>query len=250
MTLTWKITKSDIDKLQKFVESNKDNAFVAKRIDTNATLDFHPTNVNAVVKAMLMCLLTSQQRSGPESPVAKFLNQTPFPINTDWIQNNRMNIGESLKEELTKWNLTRYINKISSFFEENINYCLEQNWRVEKTINELKRQNSRKKERIVADKIEEELKGFGPKQSRNFLQALGATKFEIPIDSRIINWLNGFGFPMKLTSKSLADKHYYHFVNDGIIALCEEAKILPCVFDAVIFSSYDHGRWTKENMAF
>jgi len=36
----------------------------------------------------------------------------------------------------------------------------------------------------------QELKGIGPKQSRNLRQALGLLRYEIPIDSRIVKWLN------------------------------------------------------------
>jgi hypothetical protein len=36
----------------------------------------------------------------------------------------------------------------------------------------------------VAGYIQETFEGFGPKQSRNLLQALGLTRYEIPIDIR------------------------------------------------------------------
>ena len=91
----------------------------------------------------------------------------------------------------------------------------------------------------MADFLHNEFKGFGPKQSRNFLQSLGLTKYEIPIDSRISQWLNNFGFPIRLSSTSLSDKAFYHFVSDGIIELCEKAGIYPCELDAGIFSSFD-----------
>ena len=90
------------------------------------------------------------------------------------------------------------------------------------------------------------LKGFGPKQSRNLLQALGLTRYEIPIDSRITKWLNHFGFPIKLSAAALADPNYYNFVLDGFQKLCEAADIYPCVMDAAIFASSDTD-WPKIN---
>ena len=81
-------------------------------------------------------------------------------------------------------------------------------------------------------------------------QSLGLTKYEIPIDSRITNWLNNFGFPVSLTSSPLGDKGYYHFVSDGIQELCIKARIYPCLLDAAIFSSFDNGEWTDENTIF
>jgi thermostable 8-oxoguanine DNA glycosylase len=103
-------------------------------------------------------------------------------------------------------------------------------------------------ERNAAEFIDENLKGFGPKQSRNLLQSLGLTRYEIPIDSRITKWLNAFGFPVKLTADALSNREYYNFIGDGFQALCARAEIYPCVLDAAIFSSFDGGGWTKENV--
>ena len=65
----------------------------------------------------------------------------------------------------------------------------------------------------MADYIDDTFEGFGPKQSRNLLQELGLTRFEIPIDSRVTNWLNDeLKFPIKVTSTALSDKHCYRLV--------------------------------------
>lgn len=81
--------------------------------------------------------------------------------------------------------------------------------------------------------------GFGPKQSRNLLQGLGLTKYEIPIDSRITKWFNEFGFPVKLSASALSDLNYYKFVSKGLRELCDACNIYPCLLDAAIFSSFD-----------
>ena len=92
------------------------------------------------------------------------------------------------------------------------------------------------------------MKGFGPKQSRNLLQSLGLTKYETPLDSRVINWLNDFGFPVKLTGNALSDQNYYHFISDGIRELCSAADLYPCVLDAAMFAQMDDGGWNEENL--
>lgn len=107
---------------------------------------------------------------------------------------------------------------------------------------------TRETEADVADHIRERFKGFGPKQSRNLLQALGLTRFEIPIDSRVTEWLNSFGFPVHLNANALADIDYYRFVSDGIGKLCASAGVLPCVFDASVFALKDGDGWTAENV--
>jgi hypothetical protein len=92
--------------------------------------------------------------------------------------------------------------------------------------------------------------GLGPKQSRNFLQCLGLTRYEIPIDSRITKWLNDFGFPVALGAAALSDPDYYAFVNDGVRELCKAAGTYPCVFDAVVFSRVDKGGWEGRKFVF
>ena len=46
----------------------------------------------------------------------------------------------------------------------------------------------------------------------------------------------------------LQDRNYYNFVSDGFQKLCEACDIMPCVLDAAIFSSFDDGKWTEENV--
>lgn len=82
------------------------------------------------------------------------------------------------------------------------------------------------------------------------MQILGLTRYEVPIDSRIIKWLNERGFPVSLRSQSLSDPGYYALVNDGIRELCRAAGTYPCVLDAVVFSMVDGGAWTEENLVF
>src|SRR5262249_34104697 len=98
------------------------------------------------------------------------------------------------------------------------------------------------------DFVDDGFAGFGPKQSRNLLQCLGLTRYEIPIDSRITEWLNEFGFPVHLSAPVLGDRAYYCFVMDGVRELCKVSDVLPCILDAAIFASSDGQGWTEENV--
>jgi hypothetical protein len=71
-----------------------------------------------------------------------------------------------------------------------------------------------------------------------------ATRYEIPIDSKVTGWLNEFGFPIRLSAQALSDPNYFGFVSDGVQALCKKAGVLPCVLDAAVFSSFDAEPWT------
>jgi hypothetical protein len=93
--------------------------------------------------------------------------------------------------------------------------------------------------------------GFGPKQARNVLQALGLTRYEIPIDSGITEWLNNkLRFPFEVSAASLGDKHYYRLVSDAICQLCESCGELPCVLDAAIFASRDRVPWREDQLRY
>lgn len=248
MNIIWEISQTDIKNVKKVIADNE-NAFLHTRRLRNVEKQNIVIDKDQIVKTIIMCLLTSQQRSGPNSAVGQFLRLDPFPITIEILTTSK-NIEEFIKSTLQQNGIKRYVNRISSFFASNYREIVERNWALINELEELKISDSKIKERKIADNLADAFNGFGPKQSRNFLQALGLTKYEIPIDSRVTTWLNGFGFPVSLTSTALGDKGYYHFVSDGIQKLCEKAEIYPCILDAAIFSSFDNDEWTEENTIF
>lgn len=114
-------------------------------------------------------------------------------------------------------------------------------------IDVVRLQSTPETERHAANFIDDALKGFGPKQSRNLLQALGLSRFEVPIDGRVTKWLNEFGFAFKIGLSALADRDYYNLVSAGFQKLADKAGIEPCLLDAAIFASYDGDSWTDGN---
>jgi len=247
MKLHWEIEESDIQKIKKFFNKNKDNPFVLERINRNLKKKNINLSKNAFFKTMVVCLLTTQQRSGPDSIVTKFINKKPFPLQYEDCKNQN-NLKEYVLNILNSHSGLRRKNRIADEIVTNLQILEHGLWEtIFKRFKNLLSNNSVQTERETAIFISKNLKGFGPKQSRNLLQSLGLTIYEIPIDSRIIKWLNEFGFPIKLTSIALSDHNYYNFVSDGFQELCKSCGIKPCVMDAVIFSSYDN-HWTEENV--
>lgn len=61
------------------------------------------------------------------------------------------------------------------------------------------------------------------------------TRSEIPIDSRVVKWINNQKFTLAIQIKKLGNAKYYETVLDNIRALCAEAGCLPCELDAAIF---------------
>jgi thermostable 8-oxoguanine DNA glycosylase len=248
MKILWCIDEKDIENILTFYQKHYSNPFVSLRVQRNV----EQTNISVTKPdffySMVACLITTQQRSGPGSAVTRFLNTDPFLLSYKKCINQN-NITKFVADTITAFGGLRRANRISSEISENL-FKLESGlWEeIFQILNELQNESTIESERRAAEFIDINLKGFGPKQSRNMLQSLGFTKYEIPIDSRITKWLNKFGFPVRLSANALSDSEYYNFISDGIQALCEKSGILPCVLDAVIFSSFDEGGWTEENV--
>lgn len=248
MRLLWEFDPEDIARVRAFYEEHCDNPFVKARIATNLRADKPPISKDEFWDRMAGCLLTTQQRSGPRSPVTMFLLTKPFPLNYSSCA-KQDDLAEFARTVLTDFGGLRRSTIIGKELAENISFLRDGGW--EPTLghlDDLRANSSPETEKRVAAFIDDNFKGFGPKQSRNLLQALGLSKFEIPIDSRITKWLNAVGFPVKLTANALQDRNYYNFVSDGFQKLCEACDITPCVLDAAIFSSFDEGKWTEENV--
>jgi len=239
MKLIWEVSKQDIQKVLSFMELHKNDPMVQNRIERNLNGVGIDHTKNTVWFSLVSCLLTTQQRSGPDSAVTRFINTKPFPLNYELCV-SKPHLGEYSKKIIREFGGLRFHNRLSGQIETNLAILESGSW--DKTINLLEKTRQSgtvSQERATAGFIGDKLKGFGPKQARNLLQSLGCTKYEIPIDSRITKWLNEFGFPVKLSATALSDRNYYMFVSDGIQTLCKECGIFPCVLDASIFVSYD-----------
>lgn len=196
---------------------------------------------------MIGCLLTSQQRAAPNSPVTRFLLTKPFPLRLELCR-EESHLESFVTETLKAFGGIRFSTRIGVFARANLNYLNEDGWIPTFNVFETVRLHSNPEtERQAARYIDKHFRGFGPKQSRNLVQGLGLSRFEVPIDSRITKWLNELPFAITLAAEGLNDPNYYEFVSDGFQKLAEAAEMFPCVLDAVIFSSPDKGQWTDEN---
>lgn len=248
MKVIWQIDAEDIAKVKEFFDRHRDNAFVKMRIATNLKDDKPPVTKEAFWEVMISCLLTTQQRSGPGSSVTRFISTRPFPLRMELCK-GQADLGTFVTGILSKFGGLRRSTTIGREAKANLTYLEYGGWQATSEVLERVRLHpSPETERNAARFLDETFQGFGPKQSRNLLQGLGLSRFEVPIDSRITKWLNEFGFPVKLTANTLADQNYFEFVSDGFQRLAEACGIAPCVLDAAIFSSFDVDGWTEENV--
>jgi hypothetical protein len=191
-------------------------------------------------KTMVGCLLTTQQKSGPQSAISRFLRAKPFSLEYAKCDGTQ-DIETYAEDALRRFGGIRRSSLIAREIVHNYRYLnAGGGWEhVFGILTRLDGNTTPREEREAANAIDDALKGFGPKQSRNLLQWLGYTRYEIPVDSRITKWLNEFGFPVKLTAAALQDVNYYCFILDGIQQLCASGDVYPCVFDAAVFASYN-----------
>jgi hypothetical protein len=248
MKIVWRIDRKDVKKVRAFFCEHRETPFVKMRTRKNLRKRKPPVTRAKFWMVMVGCLLSTQQRSGPDTPVSRFLRTRPFPLSYGICLRQR-DLAAFAGKVLRKAGGLRRSTVIGRELAENRAFLKEGGWAETFTVLEAVRLKPRPEaERKAAGFIDERFRGFGPKQSRNLLQGLGLSRYEIPIDSRITQWLNDFGFPVKLTANSLADRSYYNFVSDGFQQLCAACQIMPCVLDAAIFSSFDKGGWTEKNL--
>jgi hypothetical protein len=161
-----------------------------------------------------------------------------------WRVSNQSDVAKFATDELTRFGGIRRSTVIGRELATNHHRLCSGLWdEIDPMLAHLSTHVSAEYEREVANFLADELLGIGPKQSRNLLQALGLTRYEIPLDSRLAKWLNNFGFPIRLNATALADRHYYQLVSDGVQALCHAANVAPCLFDAAVFASFDADEW-------
>ena len=73
MKLLWHIEDADIQKVKLFYEAQKNNAFVLNRIERNVKKVIPRFTNELFWEAMISCMITTQQRSGPNSSVTEFI---------------------------------------------------------------------------------------------------------------------------------------------------------------------------------
>lgn len=240
MRIQWQIEKADVARVRALKDEYRTHPLVRRRIECNVkrTASARITK-NFVWEVHLGCLLTTQQRSGPGSTVQAFLDQDPFPLTLKQCRATR-DVHDLVLRRLRRFGGIRRGPTISKQAASNLEWLESGGWKpLWAWVQALRDAPTKSRERQAARFVVENLNGFGPKQARNLWQWLGLSRHEIPLDSRILRWLNKSGYPFKLSASALADPAYYEFVLDSVQALCKAARVKPCVLDAMVFSSFD-----------
>ena len=244
MKMRWHIEDSDIERVKKVIEDQAEAQLVKDR-QQNLVSQKSEVGKEAFWCRMVKARLTTQNRVGPGTPVEIFVRKRPFPLSYERVRSKR-NVERFIAETVKQARIGKF-NNTARDLAFNWSYLKSGEWeqalhecnRLTKLPAETDEKERKKTERAVANYIEDTFKGFGPKQSRNLLQMLGLTRYEIPIDSRLSKWLKPCLSPVALTSPLLGDRAFYEFVQDGIQELCKQAGTVPCLFDASVFTAME-----------
>jgi thermostable 8-oxoguanine DNA glycosylase len=108
-------------------------------------------------------------------------------------------------------------------------------------LESLSTNTSQRKERAVVAYLLHGKKypGLGQKQARNLIQWLGLSRYEIPLDSRVLKKLREFGSNFVPSGTALTDEAVYLYVQEGLQSIAKHLDIYPCELDACIFASFD-----------
>jgi hypothetical protein len=232
------ISPDDERRYAEFVNHNLARKVVLERISRNIRHENIDLSRENIWHKVVGCLITTQQRSGPESRVSKFLKGSPSILSLASLV-DLAQVGTRARDDFSTAGLRRantlavQVQSAAQFFTESAFADLQ------RRLNEMSMETSVDRERSAARFIQEQLVGFGPKQSRNLIQWLGVSQFEIPLDSRMMKVLKRLEFPIPLSSTALADEEYYCFVEDALHAILTRIEVKPCIFDACAFASFE-----------
>ena len=246
MPLRWKITQQDIDCVNALLDKHVCNGMIWRRVANNLAEHKEEITKERFWQDLASMRLTTQQRSSPGSSVYRFNEENPYPLAYD-ILLQQQDIERFVSQTLQEYGGIRHINNIGRDLSKNFHALNEEGaWKeLLEQVNQLTTLQSKETEREIARYLAKYLSGIGPKQSRNVLQSLGLTRYEIPIDSRVIKWLRGnTTFPAEeLNEGNLSSTLGYEIILDEIQNFCEVCNEFPCIVDAVVFSDPDGDRW-------
>jgi thermostable 8-oxoguanine DNA glycosylase len=240
MKAVWEISEADVKRWGDFVKRHENKPLPMQRYRRNVRRLDIELSKRTVWHAIVGCQVTTQQRSGPGSNVERFLHSDSPALDLIGCR-KATSLAKLLTSECTKAGLRRG-NNISNYLVRIFDYLEGGGWHVLMAqLQTLCSHTTLKKERAVVAYILEERRfpGLGPKQARNFIQWLGLSRYEIPIDSRVLKCMRELGVNFVPNATALGDENVYLFVQGALQELAKRIEIYPCQLDACIFASFD-----------
>jgi hypothetical protein len=250
----------EVEAVRSVVSTQRNNPFFQRRHNRNVLNPPIQFRNEVFWKQMVVCMCTSVQPSGPTSRLSQFAREQPFALDLVVCESNAD--LRSYAERTLREHGLRFGPKIAKQIVANLAWLRNGGWHTAETqfraVLDLSL-GSPPSTRIAAERKASNvlmgrsgaLAGFGPKQARNLWQCLGVTQYEIPLDSRICNWMNALPASVQVVPKHLyTSVPYYEGTMTRIQEICSVAGVLPCLFDAAVFASADTDQWKEDDEVF
>lgn len=249
MKLSYHFDTSEIETVRKLVADKilSGRRAVLHRLNHNVDGPVPQIDDDTIWMTHMMCLLTTQQPSGPGSAINRFLDLEPFPLSLAACRSS-IRTEDQVVQVLTQAGGIRRTNRIAKAVVTNLASFEAGEWdNLHRWCDRLAYQRASAPDplhRALEETAAEYMRRFhefGPKQARNFWQSLGLTRYIFVLDSRVLRWLREHLDldPGLLTSEGLSINEIYGLTSTALFSLCEQAGVLPCMLDIAIFDSYD-----------
>ncbi|MBR8237037.1 hypothetical protein K6W26_16605 [Burkholderia sp. AU42008] len=240
MIANWSISATTISRWKRLVEESKNKDFAIRRrarnVKRSEALDL---SEEEIWRVLVGCNVTTQQRSGPKSAASKFLHSDSPALNLERCRNSR-DVQRLIETECTRAGLRRSVTIAKNLAKTLNNLQKLDGWaQLQAQLATLEKNTTSRKERQVADYLRSgDFPGLGQKQARNFIQWIGLSRYEVPLDSRVLKRLREFGANFVPRGSAMTDEAVYLFVQDLVQRIATELDIYPCELDACIFASF------------
>ena len=247
--MSYKWQPKDIKAVDALLEKHKGSSVLLRRVQRNLAKQKSEVTKEDFWHGMTSMRLTTLRRSGPEDIVHKFSEMKPYPLAYETVLQQK-DVAKFVANTLKKHKAYHFYDKVGAETAANLYRLTE--WEMWdgllKLVNRLTTLQSKEVERSISQYVSFVLTGIGPKQARNTLQDLGLTRYEIPIDSRLLDWLKDeTTFPNeKIIRNKMSNWNYYESLLDEIQNLCAKCNEFPCLVDAAIFSDADGKGWDTQ----
>lgn len=235
----WSIDKYSLSKWKRLVDEQWEKKLPQHRYQVNVKRIGIDLSKGSVWRALVGCQVTTQQRSGPKSGVSRFLKSSSPALSIAACR-SAANLSDMLERELNQAGLRR-APTIATNLVTIYNHLEAGEWKeLAGQLATLETRPTLLKERSVVNYLlGGKYPGLGQKQSRNFIQWVGVSRYEVPLDSRVLKRMQTFGASFVPSGSALTDEAVYLFVQDCLQQVASALNIYPCMLDACIFSSFD-----------
>jgi hypothetical protein len=127
MEIMWHVTEADVTRAKELIDQLADNPLVRSRREKNCATTKRQVDRKWFWQQMVSMRLTTQQKSGPKSSVARFARENPFPLSYEAIS-GAASVEPFVAQTLRKWGGIRMADKIAKELARNFDLLQKGEW--------------------------------------------------------------------------------------------------------------------------